>query len=73
MKRKSEDGIDEEEIKEKRWKPGKCEKYEEKRGGEIMKKFCSYQSERVMLSEGLNGERNHYRKRELHELIGTIE
>ena len=28
---------------------------------------------RVMLSEGLNGESNHYRKRELHELIGTIE
>ena len=28
---------------------------------------------RVMLSEGLNGEINHYRKRELHELIGTIE
>ena len=27
----------------------------------------------VMLSEGFNGERNHYRKRELHELIGTIE
>ena len=38
-----------------------------------MKKFCSYQSVRVMLSEGLNGEINHYRKRELHELIGTIE
>ena len=30
-------------------------------------------SVRVMLSEGLNGEINHYRKRELHELIGTIE
>ena len=29
-------------------------------------------SARVMLSEGLNGEINHYRKRELHELIGTI-
>ena len=28
---------------------------------------------RVTLSEGWNGERNHYRKRELHELIGTIE
>ena len=28
---------------------------------------------RVMLSKGLNGEINHYRKRELHELIGTIE
>ena len=28
---------------------------------------------RVMLSEGLNGESNHHRKRELHELIGTIE
>ena len=38
-----------------------------------LKKIISYQSVRVMLSEGLNGEINHSRKRELHELIGTIE
>ena len=44
----------------------------EKRRREVVKKIISYQSVRVMLSEGLNGERNHYRKRELHELIGTI-
>ena len=46
------------------------EERKERKGSE---ENYSYQSVRVKLSEGLNGERNHYRKRELHELIGTIE
>ena len=38
-----------------------------------LSKFSQNPGVRVMLSERLNGEINHCRKRELHELIGTIE